>query len=381
MNFDLSEDQVQLRDLVRDFARNEIGPKIGEFEKRHAFPGEIVRQMAELGILGMTVPAEYGGTQTDYLTFIIALEELSRVSPTVCLIASVHSSLFCNSIRDFGTPEQKKKYLPPAARGEILGAFALTEPAAGSDATAIATRAVRSGETFILNGTKAWVSTGSEANAVIVIARTESRRDAGRLSAFIVEANVPGFRVSRIEEKMGLHSSVTAELALEDCRVPAENLLGGEGRGAAVAFRGLDGSRIGIAAQAVGLAQRALDLAVQYAGQREAFGKKISEFQAIQFMIADMATQVEAARLLSYRAADLYDRGMPYSKESAMAKLFASEAANRIAYLALQIHGGYGYSQEYEIERIYRDARVMTIYEGTSEIQRLVIARNLLKET
>ncbi len=381
MNFDLNEDQRLLLQLVRDFARNEIGPKIADYESRHAFPTEIVRRMAELGFLGMTVPAEYGGTRTDYLTLIIALEELSRVSPTVCLITSVHASLFCNSILDFGTTEQKKKYLPPAARGEILGAFALTEPGAGSDATGLKTRAVRSGSEYILNGTKAWVSTGSEADALIIIAKTGGEAESAKLSAFIVEKDFPGFRVARIEEKMGLHSSVTAEISLEDCRVPAENLLGGEGRGAAVALHGLDGSRIGIAAQAVGLSQQALELAVRYAKQREAFGKKISEFQAIQVMIADIATLAEASRLLTYKAANYYDRGLSYSKEAAMAKLFATEAANKIAYLALQIHGGYGYSKEYEIERLYRDARVMTIYEGTSEIQRLVIARNLMKET
>jgi alkylation response protein AidB-like acyl-CoA dehydrogenase len=381
MNFDFSEDQLMLRELVRDFAQKEIGPRIGDYENRHAFPGEIIRQLAGLGLMGMTVPAEHGGSRTDHLSYVLALEELSRVSPTVCLVVSVHSSLFCNSILDFGSPAQKEKYLPRAAKGEILGAFSLTEPGAGSDATRLKTKAVKAGGEYILNGTKSWVSTGSEAEAMILIAQTETEPGLPKLSAFIVERGFPGFRVARIEDKMGLHSSLTAEIALEDCRVPAENLLGGEGRGAAVALHGLDGSRIGIAAQAVGLSQQALELAVQYAKQREAFGKKIADFQAIQFMIADIATQVEAARLLTYRAADFCDRGLPYGKEAAMAKLFATEAANRIAYLALQIHGGYGYSKEYAIERIYRDARVMTIYEGTSEIQRLVIARKLLKET
>jgi alkylation response protein AidB-like acyl-CoA dehydrogenase len=240
---------------------------------------------------------------------------------------------------------------------------------------------VRSGEEYILNGTKAWVTTGNDADALIILAQVKDADGTAKLSAFIVEKGFPGFKISKIEEKMGLHSSPTAMIALEDCRVPAENRLGEEGRGAAIALSGLDRSRIGVAAQAVGLSQQALDLAVGYAKQREAFGKKIAEFQALQFMMADIATQIEAGRLLTYHAANLYDRGLPFTKEAAMAKLFTSEAANKIAYLALQIHGGYGYSKEYPIERIYRDARVLSIYEGTSEIQRLVIARNLLKES
>jgi len=381
MNFDLSEDQVMLRDLVRDFAQKEISPRIGAYEDGHRFPKEILARLAELGILGMTVPAEFGGNRTDYLSYVLALEELARASATVCVIVSVHDSLFCGSILQFGSDSQKKKYLPRAARGEVLGAFSLTEPGAGSDAMSLKTRAVKSGAEYILNGTKAWVTTGGEADALIVMARTGSEAGAPQLSAFIVEKGFPGFIVSKIEEKMGLHSSPTAMISLEDCRVPAENLLGQEGRGAAIALAGLDGSRIGIAAQAVGLSQKALELAVGYAKQREAFGKKIAEFQALQFMMADIATLVEAGRLLTYRAADLHDRGRAFGKEAAMAKLFTSEAANRIAYLALQIHGGYGYSKEYEIERIYRDARVLSIYEGTSEIQRLVIARKLLKES
>jgi len=381
MNFDLSEDQIMLRDLVRDFAQKEISPRIGAYEDGHRFPKEILARLAELGILGMTVPAEFGGNRTDYLSYVLALEELARASATVCVIVSVHDSLFCGSILQFGSDSQKKKYLPRAARGEVLGAFSLTEPGAGSDAMSLKTRAVKSGAEYILNGTKAWVTTGGEADALIVMARTGSEAGAPQLSAFIVEKGFPGFIVSKIEEKMGLHSSPTAMISLEDCRVPAENLLGQEGRGAAIALAGLDGSRIGIAAQAVGLSQKALELAVGYAKQREAFGKKIAEFQALQFMMADIATLVEAGRLLTYRAADLHDRGRAFGKEAAMAKLFTSEAANRIAYLALQIHGGYGYSKEYEIERIYRDARVLSIYEGTSEIQRLVIARKLLKES
>jgi len=381
MNFELNEDQVMLRELVRDFAEKEIAPKIGAFEDKHLFPKEIISQLAEIGVLGMTVPSEFGGSRTDYLSFILALEELARVSATVCVIVSVHDSLFCGSILKFGSDLQKRKYLPPAARGEILGAFSLTEPGAGSDATNLKTKAVRSGDEYILNGTKAWVTSGGEADALIVIAQTGAETGAPKLSAFIVEKGFPGFRVTKIEEKMGLHSSPTAMISLEDCRVPVQNRLGEEGRGAAIALAGLDGSRIGIAAQAIGLSQQALELAVGYAKQREAFGKKIAEFQALQFMMADIATLLEAGRLLTYRAADLLERGQTIVKEAAMAKLFTSEAANRIAYLALQIHGGYGYSKEYPIERVYRDARVLSIYEGTSEIQRLVIARKLLKDS
>ena len=381
MNFDLSEDQIMLRDLVRDFSQKEIAPRIGDFEEKHAFPREIIERLAEIGLLGMTIPPELGGSRTDYLSFILALEELAKVSATVCIIVSVHASLFCGSILKYGSDLQKKKYLPAAARGETIGAFSLTESESGSDAMNLKTRAVKSGGEYVLNGTKAWVTTGNDADSLIIIAKTKSADGKEKLSAFIVDKNFPGFKVTKIEEKMGLHSSPTAMITLEDCRVPAENLLGEEGRGAAVALSGLDGSRIGVAAQALGLSQQALGLAVGYAKQREAFGKKIAEFQALQFMMADIATLVDAGRLLTYRAANLLDQGRPFTKEAAMAKLFTSEAANKIGYLALQIHGGYGYSREYEIERIYRDARVLSIYEGTSEIQRLVIARNLLKES
>jgi alkylation response protein AidB-like acyl-CoA dehydrogenase len=381
MNFELSEDQTMLKDLVRDFSQREVAPKIGVYEDEHRFPREIITQLAEIGVLGMTVPPELGGSRSDSLSLILALEELARVSATVCVIVSVHASLFCGSILKFGTDQQKQKYLPPATRGEIIGAFSLTEPEAGSDVMNLKTRAVRSGDEYILNGTKAWITTGNDADALILFAQTRSEDGKRRLTAFIVERGFPGFKVSRVEEKMGLHSSPTTMISLEDCRVPVENRLGEEGRGAAVAFSGLDRSRIGVAAQAVGLSQQALELAVGYAKQREAFGRKIAEFQALQFMMADIATMVEAGRLLTYRAADLSDRGMPFTKEAAMAKLFASESANKVAYLAQQIHGGYGYSKEYTIERVYRDARVFSIYEGTSEIQRLVIARNLIKES
>lgn len=380
MNFELTEDQRLLREMVREFARKEVAPKAKILEQNHQFPQEILKKLAKLGILGMTVPPEYGGIKTDYLSLILALEEISRVSPSLAVIVSVHCSLFCYSILTFGNKRQKEKYLPRAAQGEILGAFSLTEPGAGSDAANLKTKATKKGDVYLLNGTKAWVTTGNEANASIIFALSEVSPGKQKPSAFIVERETPGFRVSRVEEKMGLHSSPAAEFSLEDCQVPAENLLGEAGMGTRIALRCLDCSRIGIAAQAVGLAEQALEEAVRYAKQREAFGKKISEFQAIQFMIADISTLTDAARLLAYKAANLSDRGKPFTKEASMAKLFASEAANRIAYMALQIHGGYGYSKEFFVEQLYRDARVLTIYEGTSEIQRLVISRHLLQE-
>jgi len=300
--------------------------------------------------------------------------------PSLSVILSVHCSLFCTSILKYGNEEQKKTYLPKAASGEIIGAFSLTEPGAGSDATNIQTKAERKGDVYVLNGTKNWVSTGSNAGAIITIAATERSPGKNRLSAFILDAGTPGFSISKIEEKMGLHSSLTAEIYLKDCCIPATNLLGEEGQGAKIAFAGLDCSRIGIAAQAVGIARRAMEEALTYSLQREAFGKKISELQAIQFKLADIALLTDTARLLTLRAANLYDLGKSFSKEAAMAKLFASEAANKIAYEALQIHGGYGYSKEFPVEQIYRDARVLSIYEGTSEIQRMLIARHLLRE-
>lgn len=381
MDFDLNEEQTLLRDMVRDFVRQEVFPAVKALEEAHRFPREIVKKMGELGLLGMTVPMEYGGTKTDYLSFILALEELGKASPALCVIVSVHCSLFCHSLAVFGTEEQKRKYLPRAASGDILGAFSLTEPGAGSDASNLKTRAEKKGDAYLLNGTKAWVTSGGEADAIIVFAVSDNRTGNRKPSAFIVDKNSPGLRVSKIEEKMGLHSSPTAEISLEDCLVSAENLLGGEGQGLPIALHLLDSSRIGIAAQSVGLSLQALELAAKYAKQREAFGMKIAEFQAIQFMLADISTLTEAARLLTYKAADYHDKGRQVTKEAAMAKLFASEVANKAAYLALQIHGGYGYSREFQIERIYRDARVLPLYEGTSEVQRLVIARNLLKES
>jgi alkylation response protein AidB-like acyl-CoA dehydrogenase len=380
VNFELTEEQILLQDMVRDFAQKEILPQVKSLEENRKFPYEILKKLGELGILGMTIPPEYQGIKTDSISLVLALEQLSRVLPAVSVITSVHCSLFCYPIVKFGTQPQKEKYLPKAAKGEILGAFSLTEPEAGSDARNIKTKAVKDGDKYVLNGTKSWITTGSDADAIIIFTTAETGESKKKLNAFIVEKNFPGIKTSKIEEKMGLHSSPTSEIVLENCEVPAENLLGEEGNGASIAFHCLDRSRIGIAAQSVGLSQRAMEESIKYAKQRESFGKKIAEFQAIQFMIADMATLIDAAKLLTYKAAALCDEGNSFTKEASMAKLFASEAANKIAYQALQIHGGYGYSKEFFVEEIYRDARVLPIYEGTSEIQRLVIARNLLKE-
>lgn len=381
MNFELSEDQRLLQEMIREFAQKEISPHVKHMEENHIFPAPLLKKLGEIGVLGMAIPSEYGGIKTDSLSTALVIEEISRVFPSLAVIVSVHCSLFSNSILQFGNEAQKKQYLSKAASGEIIGAFSLTEPGAGSDATNLKTKAKREGDFYILNGAKSWVTTGNDAGAFILFALAEtSSGEKRKLNAFIVDSNTPGFRVSKIEEKMGLHASLTAEVILDNCRIPAKNLLGEEGQGTAIAFQGLDNSRIGIAAQSVGLSQRALDEAVKYAKEREAFGKSISNFQAIQFMIADMATWIDAARLLTYKAANLCDAGIPYGKESAMAKLYASEAANRIAYHALQIHGGYGYSKEFFVEQLYRDSRVLAIYEGTSEVQRIVIARHLLKE-
>jgi alkylation response protein AidB-like acyl-CoA dehydrogenase len=381
MNFELTEDQILLRDMVREFAQDKIAPVVKSLEDKHEFPQDLLQELGQLGLLGMSIPTEYGGSKTDSLSMSIVIEELSRVFPSLAVIVSVHSSLFCYAINRFGTETLKEKFLPEAASGQIIGAFSLTEPGAGSDATNVRTKSRKEDGSYVLNGVKNWVTTGYNAGAIIVVTVSEtSNEDKKRLNAFIVPSDTPGLRVSKVEEKMGLHASPTAELVFEECRVPAEYLLGSEGMGTSIAFQCLDSSRIGIAAQAVGVAQRALDEAAQYAKDREAFGGKIADLQAIQFMIADMSTQIDAARLLTYRASSLNDQKKPFGKESAMAKLYASEAANRIAYQALQIHGGYGYSKEFFIEQLYRDARVLAIYEGTSEIQRLVIARHLLKE-
>lgn len=378
MDFELSEEQKILRDTIKEFAEEEILPITKITEKEGRLSKEILKKLAEIGVMGMTVPAEYGGSEMDYVSCCIVIEEIAKVCPSTAVAISVHTSAFCYPILKFGNEEQKRKYLPKASSGEILGAFSLTEPSAGSDASAIQTRAIKEKGFYILNGTKNWVTSGPDAGAFVMMVRTSLEPGSRSISAFIVDSDSPGLKISKIEEKMGLRSSNTAEITLEDCRIPESSLLGKEGEGLKIALHTLDVSRIGIAAQAVGIAQSALDEAIKYAKTRRTFGKPLSEHQAIQFMIAEMSTYIEAARLLTYRAAYLKDKGLPHTKESSMAKLYASEIANKVTYLALQIHGAYGYSKEFLIEKLFRDARVTTIYEGTSEIQKIVIARNLL---
>ncbi|MFO7980142.1 MAG: acyl-CoA dehydrogenase family protein [Candidatus Aminicenantes bacterium] len=379
MNFNLNEEQSMLKDMVTHFAENEVRPVAKELEENREFPSGLIKKMADLGLMGMSIPKEYEGSKTDSLSVILVIEELSRVMPSLGVIFSVHSSLFCYSISKFGSEEQKRKYLPQAAQGKILGAFSLSEPEAGSDALALKTNFIKKGDYYVLNGIKSWVTSGKNADAYILFAKPRSESGKSKISAFIVDKDSPGLKVTKIEDKMGLHSSMTAEISLEGCKIPSKNILGTEGLGTKIAFHCLDYSRVGIAAQSVGIARSCLDEAVKYSNQRQAFGQNLSSFQAIQFKIADMATMVDASRLLTYRAADLFDQGKRLTKEAAMAKLFASEAANKIAYESLQIHGGYGYSKEFFIEQLYRDARVLSIYEGTSEIQRIVISRDILR--
>jgi butyryl-CoA dehydrogenase len=397
MDFSLNAEQKVLRDTVRQFMETEMRPVLRAYEREEKFPAAELRKLGELGCCGMLVPEEWGGAGMDTVSYAVMLEEVARVCASTAVTLSVTNSVVAVPVWKFGTEAQKKKYLPRLARGEILGSFCLTEPQAGSDAAAIQTSAVRQGDFYVLNGTKSWVSSGGQTGIYIVFAKTEaavlpSSGQAGKpaqagkqgVTAFLVEPTFPGFRVARYEDKMGLRISKSAELSLVDLRVPAENRIGEEGQGLKIAFEALDGGRVGIAAQSVGLAQAALEASVKYAKQRRAFGKTISEFQAIQWMIADMQTEIEAARGLLYYAAWMRDQGAAVAAtrrgaQAARAKLYASEMANRVCAKAVQIHGSQGYSRESDVERYYRDARVLTIYEGTSEIQRTVIARELLK--
>lgn len=368
-----------IRDMVRDFAESEIRPRLQQIEYEGIFPEDLVRKMGELGLLGLSVPEAYGGAGADQIAYSLAIEELSRVSASMAITVSVNNSVCCFPILAFGNEDQKKKYLTPCARGEYLGGFALTEPNAGSDATAQRTTAVRKGDRYVLNGTKNWVTNGQAAKILIVQATTDASAKSRGISSFIVETKLPGVRMGRNEPKMGLKGSVTNQIIFEDVEVPVENRLGEEGIGFKIAMTALDGGRIGVACQAIGIAQGAYEASLQYAKQRIAFEKPIAEFQSIQFMLADMATEIDASRLLAHHAADLRQKGKSFTRAASMAKVYASEMANRVTYKAIQIHGGYGYSQEYPVERYYREARVTTLYEGTSEIQRLVIARDLLK--
>lgn len=376
MNLHFTEEQLMMRDMVRDFAQKEIAPFIERMEAGE-FPRPILNKMAELGLMGITVPEAYGGSGMDFTSYIIAINELSKVSAVIGVILSVHTSVGTNPILYFGTEEQKKKYVPKLAKGEYLGAFCLTEPSAGSDAASLKTRAVKKGDRYIINGSKIFITNGGEADVYIVFAKTDPSKDSHGITAFIVEKNTPGLIIGKDEKKMGLHGSRTVEITFENMEVPEENRLGEEGEGFKIAMANLDVGRIGIAAQALGIAEGALDAAVKYAIERHQFGKPIIANQGIAFKLADMATSVEAARLLVYRAADLRSRGLSCSKEVSMAKLFASQTAREVAIEAVQVFGGYGYTKDYPVERYFRDAKITEIYEGTSEIQRLVISKHL----
>ncbi|WP_044749321.1 acyl-CoA dehydrogenase [Bacillus alveayuensis] len=377
MNLRFTEEQEMMRKMVKEFAENEIAPFVERMEKGE-FPREILKKMAELGLMGITVPEQYGGAGMDFTSYIIAIHEISKVSATVGVILSVHTSVGTNPILYFGTEEQKRKYVPKLASGEYLGAFCLTEPGAGSDAKSLKTKAVRQGDYYILNGSKVFITNGGEADTYIVFARTNPDEPGSRgVSAFIVEKDTPGFIIGKDEKKMGLHGSRTVQISFEDAKVPAENLLGEEGQGFKIAMANLDVGRIGIAAQSLGIAEAALEHATAYAKERIQFGKPIAAQQGVAFKLADMATAVEAAKLLVYRAAFLRSNGLPCGKEASMAKLFASRAAMENAIEAVQIFGGNGYTEDYPVERLFRDAKVCEIYEGTSEIQRLVISKQL----
>jgi butyryl-CoA dehydrogenase len=378
MDFELAEEQQMVRETTRAFVEREVKPVASPLDREAIYPSELVKRLSELGLMGILVPQEFGGSGMDLLSCVVAIEEISKAWASLAVAMSVQNSLVCAPIARFGSAAQKKRYLPSLARGERLGCYALTEPGSGSDAGSIQTRAKRVGDDFVLTGNKIFTTNGNRADLAIVYAVTDPARGKKGISAFIVEKNSPGFVVGKLEDKLGLRSSDTASLLFEDCRVPGENLLGTEGEGFAIALATLDGGRIGIAAQALGIAQGCLEESVAYAQQRRQFGRAIAEFEAIQWMLADMATEIDAARLLTYRAAWLAEQGRTFTKEAAMAKLFASEAANRAAYKAIQIFGGYGYTKEFAVERFFRDARITTIYEGTSEIQRLVIARRLI---
>lgn len=378
MSFVLTEEQSMIQAMARDFAREVVLPTAAARDRSHEFPAENLRQMAELGFMGMMVPEEYGGAGADTVSYVLALTEIAYACASTAVVMSVHNSICCGSLAGFGDEAQKRHWLPKMCSGEVIGAFALTEPGAGSDPSGQRTSAVRDGDDYILNGTKQFITTGKNAGLVIVTAVTNKEMAHHGISAFVVPQGAPGMIVAREEDKLGLKASDTVQLVFEDCRVPAANMLGPEGSGFRVAMVGLDSGRIGIAAQSVGVAQACLDEAVMYVKQREQFGRPIAEFQGIRWKVADMATQIEAARLMCLNAAAKRDRGEGYSLEASMAKLFASETVNQVAGQCLQLHGGYGYCSEFNVERHYRDARVFTIYEGTSEIQRTVISRHIL---
>lgn len=379
MQFELTEEHLMIQKAARDFAQNELKPGVIERDEHQKFPVEQVKKLGELGFLGMMVDPKYGGSGLDAMSYVLVMEELSKVDASASVVVSVNNSLVCYGLEQYGSEEQKQKYLVPLAKGEVIGAFCLSEPEAGSDATSQRTTAIDMGDHYLLNGTKNWITNGNSASVYLVIAQTDVAKGHKGINAFIVEKGMPGFTVGPKENKLGIRGSDTHSLMFTDVKVPKENRIGEDGFGFKFAMKTLEGGRIGIASQALGIASGAYELAVQYAKERKAFGKQIADHQAIQFKLADMATQIEAARLLCLKAAWLKDQHLPYAQASSMAKLFASEVAMKTTVEAVQVHGGYGYVKEYHVERLMRDAKITQIYEGTSEIQRIVIAREVLK--
>lgn len=379
MNFELTEDQLAVQDVARGFAQKKLKPRAEEFDAESKMDMDLLREMGELGLMGINMPEEYGGGGMDTLSYMITIEELSKGCASHAAVVALHNSLYGYPIVEFGTEEQKKKYLPGVLSGEQVGAFALSEPGAGSDAASIITTYAKKDGGYLLNGTKIFITMGALADSVIVFAISKKGAGPKGISAFLVDKGTEGFQIGTIEKKMGLKASPTTELIFSDCFVPQENLLGEEGKGFRIAMSTLDGGRISCGAMAVGIAQAAFDVALKYSKQREQFGKPISAFQAIQMHLADMSIMIENARLLVYRAAWMKDMGLPHTLQAAQAKVYASEMSTKVTHRATQVLGGYGYMREYQVERMYRDARVTELFEGTSEIQRLVIARNLLK--
>ncbi|MCY1078201.1 acyl-CoA dehydrogenase [Archangium lansingense] len=380
MNFELNDVQREIQRMCREFASRELTPNARKWDETHQWPTDAVKKLAELSLLGVAVPEQYGGAGLDNVCYALAMEEISRGCASTGVIMSVNNSLYCDPVMKFGNEAQKAEFLTPFARGEKLGCFGLTEPEAGSDAASQKTVAVRKGDEYVINGSKNWITNGPRADAIVLFTMTNKEAGNKGITAFLVPTNTPGFIRAEPDKKMGISAAHSCSMFFEDMRVPAKNMLGKEGDGFKVAMSTLDGGRIGIASQALGIARAAFEEAVRYSGERKTFGKSIREHQAIQFMIADMATEIDAARLLVLRAALLKDKGVRHSSESAMAKLYASEMASRVANKALQVHGGMGYSKEMDVERHVRDARITEIYEGTSEIQRIVISANLLKD-
>ncbi len=380
MLFKLTSEQLMIQNMVREFSRKVIAATASERDKTKEFPAENFRQMGELGLMGMMIPEEYGGEEADAVSYVLALSEIAYSCASTSVVMSVQNSIVCETFYKFGTEEQKQEFLVPLASGEIIGAFALTEPDAGSDPVSQEATAVRDGDHYILNGTKRFITSGKNSKVVLVTAKTDESKGHKGISCFVIPKGTPGLIVGRLEDKMGLRASDTTDLILENCKIPVANILGKEGDGFKIAMSGLDSGRIGIAAQSYGVAMAAFDAAIKYVKNRKQFGAAISKHQAIRFQIADMATQIEAAKQLIFSAASLKDRKKPYTREASIAKLFASEMVNEVTARAIQMHGGYGFTKDYDVERFYRDARVFTIYEGTSEIQRIVISNQILKD-